>query len=58
MPIIVILLGALDESTDLIVNLLNEVHAPLWVSTLIKILALRYVAFKLYYTDSKTKLKK
>jgi hypothetical protein len=52
LPIILILGGIIDQSTDLFVQLLTEINAPAWVATLFRISVVIVGALKLYFTTS------
>ena len=52
LPIVFIIGGIIDETTDLLVQLLSEVNAPAWIGTLLRIIIISIGAFKLYYTNS------
>jgi len=48
LPIIIILAGILDSSTDLLMTLLNQINAPEYAATLVRILVISIGAIKLY----------
>jgi hypothetical protein len=52
LPVVLIIGGIIDQTTDLLVQLLLEVNAPAWVGTLLRIIIISIGAFKLYYTNS------
>lgn len=52
LPIILIILGVIDQSTDLLVQFLHEVNAPIWCGTLLRIIVVSFGGFKLYITNS------
>ena len=52
LPIILVILGAIDQSTNLLIELLKEVNAPIWIGTLLRILVMTYGSFKLFYAKS------
>lgn len=58
LPIVLIIGGIIDQTTDLLVQLLSEVNAPAWVGTLLRIIIISIGAFKLYYTESSNVIKK
>ena len=58
LPIVLVIGGIIDQTTDLLVQLLSEVNAPAWVGTLLRIIIISIGAFKLYYTESSNVIKK
>lgn len=52
LPIILVILGTIDQSTNLMLELLKEINAPLWVGTLLRIFVMAYGSFKLFYAKS------
>jgi hypothetical protein len=48
LPIIIILAGILDSSTDLLITLLDQINAPEYAPTLVRILVISIGAIKLY----------
>lgn len=58
LPIVLVIGGIIDQTTDLLVQLLSEVNAPAWVGTLLRIIIISIGAFKLYYTESNNDIKK
>ena len=56
-PIILVIGGIIDQTTDLLAQLLMELNAPVWSSTLLRIIIISFGAFKLYYTTPKKKSK-
>ncbi len=58
LPIVLVIGGIIDQTTDLLVQLLSEVNAPAWVGTLLRIIIISIGAFKLYYTESSNAIKK
>lgn len=58
LPIVLVIGGIIDQTTDLLVQLLSEVNAPAWVGTLLRIIIISIGAFKLYYTESNNVIKK
>jgi len=50
LPFILVVLGVLDQSTDLFSDLLIQLNAPLYVGTAFKILVIILGAVKLYFT--------
>lgn len=53
LPIILIILGVIDQSTDLLTELLNQLNAPLYVGTIFKILVIILGTLKIYLIDPK-----
>jgi hypothetical protein len=47
-PFILVVLGILDQSTDLFTDLLSQLNAPLYVGTIFKILIIILGAVKIY----------
>jgi len=52
-PIILVLLGILDQSTDLFSQLLVQLNTPEWVGTIFKIFIIIVGAFKIYLIQPK-----
>ena len=52
LPIILIILGIIDQSTDLLMQLMNEVNAPAYAPTLFRIVIIILGATKLYLSNS------
>lgn len=50
LPILLILCGVIDQSTDLMIQFLNEIGAKQWIGTLIRIIVITIGAFRLYLT--------
>jgi hypothetical protein len=48
LPIILIVLGILDQTTDLLVELIEQVGLPLYFGTILKILVITLGAIRLY----------
>jgi hypothetical protein len=48
LPIIIILAGILDSSTDLLMTLLGQINAPEYAATLVRIVVISIGAIKLY----------
>lgn len=48
LPIILIVLGILDQTTDLLVELISQLGLPEYVGTIFKILVITLGAVKLY----------
>lgn len=48
LPIVLIVLGILDQTTHLLVDLISQVGLPEYVGTIFKILVIVLGAFKLY----------
>lgn len=55
LPVLFIIGGIIAETTDLIVQLLNDLNAPLWIGTIFKIIVMTFAAFRLYYSIPKYK---
>lgn len=55
LPVLFIFGGIIAETTDLIVQLLEDLDAPLWIGTLFKIMVMTFAAFRLYYSIPKYK---
>ena len=55
LPIIFIIGGIIDQTTDLLVELLQELDAPLWIGIVFKITVITFGAFKLFYSIPKKK---
>lgn len=55
LPILLVIGGIIDQSTDLFVQLLNELNAPSWVATLFRIAVISFGAFRLYYATAPKK---
>jgi hypothetical protein len=58
LPIVLVIGGIIDQTTDLLVQLLSEINAPVWIGTLLRIIIIFIGAFKLYYTNSDNVIKK
>lgn len=58
LPIVLVIGGIIDQTTDLLVQLLSEVNAPIWAGTILRIIIISFAAFKLYYSDASKKSKK
>jgi len=52
-PIALVLLGILDQSTDLFSQLLVQLNTPEWVGTIFKIFIIIVGAFKIYLIQPK-----
>lgn len=50
--ILLVIGGILDQTTDLLVQLITELNAPNWTATLLRILIISLGAFRLYYSTS------
>lgn len=50
LPFILVLLGVLDQCTDLFTDLLTQLNAPIYFGTIFKILVIILGAIKLYFT--------
>ena len=46
LPILYIIGGIIDLTTDLLVQLLNELHAPAWSSTILRIIIISFGVIK------------
>lgn len=55
LPIILVLGGIIDQSTDLLVQLLSEFNAPPYYGTILRIFVITFGAIKLYVTTNKSK---
>jgi len=53
LPLLLVIMGVVDQTTNLLIQLLGEIKAPTWVGTLLRIIIISIGAFKLYYTDAK-----
>jgi hypothetical protein len=51
LPIVLIVLGILDQTTDLLVELINQLGLPVYVGTIFKILVITLGAVKLYLSQ-------
>ena len=51
MPIILIVLGILDQTTDLLVDLISQLGLPEYVGTILKILIITLGGIKLYLSQ-------
>ena len=51
LPIVLILLGILDQTTDLLVELISQLGLPEYVGTIFKILVITLGAVKLYLSQ-------
>jgi hypothetical protein len=51
LPIILIILGILDQTTDLLVELISQLGLPEYVGTIFKILVITLGAVKLYLSQ-------
>lgn len=58
LPILFVIGGIIDQSTDLLAQLLTDLNFPSWVTTLLRITIISFGAFKLYYTTPVRKNKK
>ncbi len=58
LPIVLVIGGIIDQTTDLLVQLLSELNAPVWAGTILRIIIISFAAFKLYYSDVSKKSKK
>ncbi len=48
LPIVLIVLGILDQTTDLLVELIEQIGLPLYFGTILKILVITLGAIRLY----------
>lgn len=53
LPTILILLGILDQSTDLLMQLMTELNAPAYAPTVFRIVVITLGAIKLYLYNAK-----
>jgi len=51
LPIILIVLGILDQTTDLLVDLISQLGLPEYVGTILKILIITLGGIKLYLSQ-------
>jgi len=51
LPIILIVLGILDQTTDLLVDLITQVGLPVYCGTILKILIITLGGIKLYLSQ-------
>lgn len=51
-PILLVIGGIIDQSTDLFVQLLKELNAPDWFATFFRIMVIFFGAIRLYYATS------
>ena len=51
LPIVLIVLGVLDQTTDLLVELINQLGLPVYFGTIFKILVITLGAVKLYLSQ-------
>lgn len=58
LPILLVIGGIIDQTTDLLVQLLLELDAPAWTGTLLRIIIISFAAFKLYYTNPANVIKR
>lgn len=58
LPIVLVIGSIIDQTTDLLVQLLSDINAPAWAGTLLRIIIISFAAFKLYYTNPKNVIKK
>ncbi len=52
LPIILVIGGIIDQTTDLLVQLLSEVNAPAYYGTILRIIVITVGAIKLYLTSN------
>ncbi len=53
LPILFVIGGILDQTTNLLVQFLTEINAPIWAGTLLRILVISFGSIKLYLTKPK-----
>jgi len=53
LPILFVVGGIIDQSTDLLAQLLMDLNTPSWCPTSLRIVIISFGAFKLYYTTPK-----
>ena len=53
LPILFVIGGILDQTTNLLVQFLTEINAPIWAGTLLRILVISFGSIKLYLTKHK-----
>lgn len=58
LPILFVIGGIIDQSTDLLAQLLTDLNFPSWGTALLRIVIISFGAFKLYYTTPVRKNKK
>jgi hypothetical protein len=51
LPIILIVLGILDQTTDLLVELISQLGLPVYCGTILKIIVITLGAVKLYLSQ-------
>lgn len=54
-PILIVIGGIIDQTTDLLVQLITELNAPSWVATLFRVVVISFGAFRLYYATAPTR---
>lgn len=52
LPILLVLGGIIDQTTDLFVQMLNELNAPSWTATFFRIFVIFFGAIRLYYATA------
>lgn len=55
LPLVLIIGGIIDQTTDLLVQFLAEISAPAWAGTLLRIIIISIGAFKLYNSNATKK---
>jgi hypothetical protein len=55
LPILLVIGGIIDQTTDLLVQFLNEINAPIWCGTLLRIVIISVGSIKLYLTNTTKK---
>lgn len=58
LPIVLVIGSIIDQTTDLLVQLLADIEAPAWAGTLLRIIIISIAAFKLYYTNPANAIKR
>ena len=53
LPILFVIGGIIDQSTDLLAQLLTDLNAPSWCPIILRVVIISFGAFKLYYTTPK-----
>jgi hypothetical protein len=56
-PVFVIIGTIIDQTTDILNELFTQLDAPLWIPTLIRLIAVCIGSFKLYYSTSPKDIK-
>jgi len=53
LPILLVIGGIIDQTTDYLVLLLEQVNAPIWAGTVLRIVVISVGAIKLYLSTPK-----